>query len=364
MGSNIRNPRIVHFGDCVLDLDTAELCRNGSKTSLQSQPFQILTALLENPGQLVTREHLIKRVWPNGTFVDFDQSLNKAVARLREALGDNAENPLYIETLSRRGYRFIGLMDKVDSETNSASRSKQHLERIRAPKMLMTLGVTVGVLLCIGTWLMSRNIPIPRVIDSIQITKDGQHKDVTLKLLSDGARLYFQEGSYAGPLSTVAPVFTENPSLVQVSTHGGETERIPVSLEEPLIYDLSAVRSEFLAGGGGNPLEHPLWALPLPTGPPRRVGNILALDACWSPDGNHLAYVKDNELFVASPDGTGIRRTRNSRHRGLLDPIFPRRKPATVHCLHSQRKPRGLGHHGSRSGWQRAASPAYSWMLW
>jgi len=106
MGSTSRNPRIVHFGDCVLDLDTAELRRNGTKTSLQSQPFQILTALLENPGQLVTREELTKKLWPDGTFVDFDQSLNKAVARLREALGDNAEQPVYIETLARRGYRW------------------------------------------------------------------------------------------------------------------------------------------------------------------------------------------------------------------------------------------------------------------
>src|SRR4029077_4740872 len=106
MGSNSRNPRIVHFGDCVLDLETAELRRNGTKTSLQTQPFQILTALLENPGQLVTREELTKRLWPTGTFVDFDQSLNKAVARLRESLGDDAEQPRYIETLSRRGYRW------------------------------------------------------------------------------------------------------------------------------------------------------------------------------------------------------------------------------------------------------------------
>src|SRR5262249_53704242 len=157
---------------------------------------------------------------------------------------------------------------------------KQHLERLRTPNVLIALGVTLVVLLGSGTWLISRNIPIPKVIDSVQITKDGQHKDVTLKLLSDGTRLYFQEGSFVGPLSTVAPAFAENPSLVQVSTQGGETARIPVSLKEPLIYDLSAVRSEFLAGGRGNlgnPAEHPLWVLPLPTGSPRRVGNVLAL---------------------------------------------------------------------------------------
>jgi len=308
MESSGRNPRTVHFGDCVLDLDTAELRRNGTKTSLQSQPFQILTVLLEKPGQLVTREELTKRLWPTGTFVDFDQSLNKAVGRLREALGDNSEQPIFIETLPRRGYRFIGTVDRADSETNSGSKSKQYLELLRAPKILIGLGVTLTALVCIGTWLISRSIPIPKVIDSVQITKDGRHKDVTLKLLSDGARLYFQEGSYVGPLSTVAPVFTENPSLIQVSTHGGETSRIPVSLQEPMVYDFSAVRSEFLVGGGGNPREHPLWALPLPSGPPRRVGNILALDACWSPDGTHLAYVKENELFVARPDGTEIKK--------------------------------------------------------
>lgn len=111
MASNSRKPRIVHFGDCVLDLDTAELRRNGTKSLLQSQPFQILTLLLENPGQLVTREELIQRLWPAGTFVDFDQSLNKAIARLRETLCDNAEQPAFIETLPRRGYRFIATVE-------------------------------------------------------------------------------------------------------------------------------------------------------------------------------------------------------------------------------------------------------------
>ena len=298
--------RTIRFGPFEADLETAELSRAGAKLALQIQPFQVLAFFLQHPGELVTREQLRSAIWPQDTFVDFDHALNTAITKIRLALGDNAEQPTFIETLPRRGYRFIGPIDRADSKPSSASESRQHLERLRAPKILTALGITLVVLLCSGTWLILRNIPIPKVVDSVQITKDGQHKDVTLKLLSDGTRLYFQEGSFAGPLSTVPPAFAENPSLVEVSTHGGETARIPVSLEEPLIYDLSAVRSEFLAGGQGNPLEHPLWILPLPTGPPRRVGNILALDACWSPDGNHLAYVKGNELFVASPDGTKI----------------------------------------------------------
>jgi Tol biopolymer transport system component/DNA-binding winged helix-turn-helix (wHTH) protein len=116
MGSNTRNPRVVHFAGCTLDLETAELRRNGTKTSLQDQPFQILITLLENSGRLVTREELTKVLWPTGTFVDFNQSLNKAVARLREALGDDAEQPRFIETLPRRGYRLLTPPDDVEEE--------------------------------------------------------------------------------------------------------------------------------------------------------------------------------------------------------------------------------------------------------
>ena len=97
--------RQLHFGEFQLDLATAELRNNGSKSSLIGQPLQILTELLERPGQLVTREELKKKLWPDDTFVDFDQSLNKAVNRLREALKDSAERPRFIETLPRRGFR-------------------------------------------------------------------------------------------------------------------------------------------------------------------------------------------------------------------------------------------------------------------
>jgi len=100
--------RQIRFGEFILDLDTAELRKNGSHSTLQGQPFQILQILVERPGSLVTRDELKKRLWPSDTFVDFDQGLNKAVKRLREALKDSADHPRFIETLPRRGYRFIG----------------------------------------------------------------------------------------------------------------------------------------------------------------------------------------------------------------------------------------------------------------
>jgi adenylate cyclase len=103
----------VRFGEFELDQHSGELRRNGTKVRLQEQPLRILQILLEQPGKLVPREELQQRIWPSDTFVDFDHGINNAVKRLREALSDTAETPRYIETLPRRGYRFIGTSNAV-----------------------------------------------------------------------------------------------------------------------------------------------------------------------------------------------------------------------------------------------------------
>jgi cholera toxin transcriptional activator len=99
--------RFVRFGVFEVDLTAGELRKNGMKLRLQGQPFQVLAVLLERPGQVVTREELQQKLWPSDTFVDFDHSLNTAVNKVREVLSDSASNPRYVETLARRGYRFI-----------------------------------------------------------------------------------------------------------------------------------------------------------------------------------------------------------------------------------------------------------------
>ena len=109
----------IRFGIFEVDLEAGELRRQGLKVKLQQQPFQILAMLLECPGAVVTREELQKRLWPTDTFVDFDRGLNRATNRLRESLRDEADNPRFIETLPRRGYRFIGQVEKLD-ESGSA----------------------------------------------------------------------------------------------------------------------------------------------------------------------------------------------------------------------------------------------------
>ena len=99
--------KTVRFGLFEADLLSGELRKNGSLIRLQEQPFQVLTLLLERPGEMVTREDLRTKLWPADTFVDFDHSLNTAVNKLREALGDTASNPRFVQTVARRGYRFI-----------------------------------------------------------------------------------------------------------------------------------------------------------------------------------------------------------------------------------------------------------------
>ncbi|HSU31725.1 MAG TPA: SUMF1/EgtB/PvdO family nonheme iron enzyme [Bryobacteraceae bacterium] len=113
-------PSVVRFGPYELDLRSAELRKHNLKIRLQDQPFQILVALLERPGELVLREEIRRRLWPDDTVVEFDHSINAAVKRLRDALRESAEKPRYIETLARRGYRFIGQLETASTPLTEA----------------------------------------------------------------------------------------------------------------------------------------------------------------------------------------------------------------------------------------------------
>jgi DNA-binding winged helix-turn-helix (wHTH) protein len=106
---------LLRFGLFEADLVNSELRKQGLKISLQEQPFRVLAVLLEKPGQVITREELRERLWGTDTFVDFDQGLNKAINRVRDALGDSAENPRFIETVPKRGYRFIAPVFRADA---------------------------------------------------------------------------------------------------------------------------------------------------------------------------------------------------------------------------------------------------------
>lgn len=109
--------KTIRFAGFEVDLAAGELRQNGNRIRLQEQPFQILVYLLDRPGKVVTREELRQKLWPADTFVDFDHSLNTAVNKLREALGDSASSPRYVETLARRGYRFLAPVQRVEASS-------------------------------------------------------------------------------------------------------------------------------------------------------------------------------------------------------------------------------------------------------
>src|SRR6185312_8164774 len=110
---DLRPTRRYRFGAFEADSATGELRRNGVRVRLHAQPFQVLAMLLERPGEMLTREEISRALWPEGTFVDYEHGVNSAVNRLRDALGDKASNPRFVETLARRGYRFVAPVERI-----------------------------------------------------------------------------------------------------------------------------------------------------------------------------------------------------------------------------------------------------------
>jgi eukaryotic-like serine/threonine-protein kinase len=170
MGTTLKQSRIVRFGVFQADLDRRELRKSGVRLKLHEQPFQILVLLLERVGDVVTREEIRQRLWPGNTFVEFDNGLNVAVTKLRTALGDNADNPRFVETVPRRGYRFVAAIsvieaDVVKSEPTEAaippaipadpsSTTAKRADQAQSRRILL-LGL-VAVLLVLAGWAAYR----------------------------------------------------------------------------------------------------------------------------------------------------------------------------------------------------------------
>jgi TolB-like protein/DNA-binding winged helix-turn-helix (wHTH) protein/Flp pilus assembly protein TadD len=157
----------IRFGNFELDVRSGELSKRGVRLPIQGRPVQALAILLENPGQIVTREEMRKRLWPADTFVDFEHGLHNAIARLREALSDSADTPRFIETLPRRGYRFIAPV--TNTNVNSAAADKattataKPVRRFR-PVLVAPGAIIIIVLVAAGVWFYRRSARIPQLV--------------------------------------------------------------------------------------------------------------------------------------------------------------------------------------------------------
>ncbi len=303
MTQRATNPRIVQFGLFELDLDARELRKSGVRIKLQEQPFQILSMLLERPGSVVTREELRKKLWSGDTFVDFDLSLNSAVKKLRQALSDDSENPRFVETLYRRGYRFIGPVngtansnaDQIEQGQSPASAVppgpvllQTAFPPAKVERRLLVYGA-VALLLILGTVVVYRLVPSepPRVLGFTQITHDGLFKS---GIFSDGQRLYFTE--LKGKHFVVS----------QVSVAGGETSALPAPFANAMVAGITPDGSALVVSSyQGMSKEVETWSLPLPGGPPRRM-DLRANSMAWSPDGTRVAFSTGQEIYMAKSD--------------------------------------------------------------
>ncbi len=154
MGTGVKTARVYQFGAFTVDARTGELSHAGRRTPLRDQSVQLLLALLESPGELITREELAGRLWAAGTFVDFDRGLNKAINHLREALGDSAEQPHFIETLPRKGYRFIAPVTSTGEDAEAAPMPEppraSSLRRWVPLAVVLTAGIGIAIAAGIG----------------------------------------------------------------------------------------------------------------------------------------------------------------------------------------------------------------------
>jgi DNA-binding winged helix-turn-helix (wHTH) protein len=171
-------PRLIRFGPFEIDLRTGELWRRGIKVRLQDQAFKVLAMLLERPGDLVTREELRARLWPDSVFLDFDHGLNKAVAKARAALGDEADSPRYIETLDRRGYRFIAPTERASSRAAPGARETA------MPSVHLAWGER-RFPLSLGTHVIGRQADVEIWVDSPVVSR----RHAALKVATGGATL-------------------------------------------------------------------------------------------------------------------------------------------------------------------------------
>ena len=301
---------LVRFGVFEVDLRARELRKHGIRLKVQDQPFQVLRALLERPGEVITREELHKKLWPDNTFVDFDQSLNRAINKIREALGDQAENPRFIETLARRGYRFIAPVQKAPGPPAVSvappaplapaqpAVSERPLPMRRRTRLLAWSGAVVCLAAALAV-IAFRSAPLTAVLATRQVTYDGRPK--SWPVLTDRKRVYVVES------------FGSDLDIAEFSPSGGDARRLFVSKspgDRIRLADIAPDGQELLLLRGLGIADFDFWRVRISDGAMKRVGDLRGDFGSWSPDGSQIVCFRRSapgKLFKASADGTSVR---------------------------------------------------------
>ena len=309
-----------------MNLRSGELRKRGQKIKLQEQPFQVLAALLEKPGEVVTREELRSKLWPSDTFVDFDHSLNAAIKRLRDALGESAETPIFIETLARRGYRFVGNVEIPGATPSAWLRLWQRLSSSRTGVLTGLTACALAMLFLYYSQTLKSKAGPPAVTPVV--TNVGEKH--TPSLSPDRQHLAFAWNGGAGPH------FSLYVKLV------GTEESIRLTKQASIDFNpVWSPDSRYIAfcrivkGGTG------IYIIPALGGVERRVRETHWQEdefyqvfwyfgrLSWSPDGKFLAYSdrtdsnKPASIFFLSLDSLDVRRLTSPQSSvGDYNPVF------------------------------------------
>ena len=371
--------RVVHFGVFEVDFGTGELRKSGVKIKLQDQPFQVLAMLLERPGYLITREELQSRLWPSGTFGDFDHGLNVAVKKLRIALGDTADNPRFIETLARRGYRFVGQVDDVvavssravtDSpsdanalsgptlvRTGPAADVARHPERRRLQPWAAMTVLVVAAGFSVWHWWPSR--PVPQVVTQFTVplppSDEFSMERGGLIISPDGGSLVYsaaasktgvqqlylrpmdrtEAASIPGTEGAIGPFFSPDGQWIAF-TAGGHLRKIPVTGGSPITL---CAKTNPLAGTWGP--DDTIFFSERSESPGRDSGALMGVSATggtpqaitpteaartefpprWPhvlPAGNAVLYVTGGTWAAVSDDATIVAQSLKTGERKVL----------------------------------------------
>jgi len=307
----------IRFGPFEADLHAGELRKSGIRIKLQNQPFRLLAVLLQNPGEVVSREDLQRLIWGPLTVVDFDHSLGTAINKVREALNDSAETPRYIETLAKRGYRLIAPVQVIAEPVEAPERAPSPPPQPSGPTVArVVLGIPdstrrrkrlawrlpAAALAAIVFMALLLKIPRggpPPVLRFSQITSSDSvfPGDPGLErfpvLLTDGARLYF------------STILNGRVTLAYSSISGAEAHPLntPSEISEPALADISPDGSKLLIVDQlVSQMERPLWIIPSAGGAARKVLGGLGHDATWMPDGQAILFASGTKLLVARED--------------------------------------------------------------
>ena len=325
--------RIIRFSTFEVNLHSGELRRRGQKVKLQEQPFQVLAALLERPGVVVTREELRSKLWPADTFVDFDHSLNAAIRRLRDALGESAETPIFVETVARRGYRFIAPVDGgSDAGIGIVTDPERSRSFFRRPWFAIVFVSALGLTACalaLSFLLYRRSIKPKGAQATVAPAVTNVGEKFTPSLSPDGQHLAFAWNGGVGPHFNL---------YVKVA---GTEESLRLTKQPSIDFNPSwSPDGRYIAFCRIQEGETGIYIIPTLGGAERRVRKTLweeqdfyeifwsASRLSWSPDGKSLAFSDRASLdepafsiFLLSIDSLEVHRlTSPLRSKGDFKP--------------------------------------------